>query len=373
MSRSSVLLVLWLAGVAAAGVSASVVSEDAQNADAQPASTVADQPAVEVGGLAPKLSIKKWVRGEPVAIEPGKVYVIEFWATWCTPCRRAIPHLSDLQEKLGPKGVTIVGIASHEHKGLADLERFVERQGDRMSYAVGLDDEGRSDHDWMAASKSEGIPTAFVVDRSGRIAWIGHPMSGLDRVLEEVLAGTFDIQVEAVLARRTREIRAKTRPLAAAYTEARRSGDSEKAMSIVDEILRLDPKINGEWSLAKFELLAVDMKDPERANRFARQCIASTIHENSEDLLNLAWFMLDEPGLTQRDPKLALRAAQRAEELTGDRSPVVHMVLARAMWMSGDKEGAMKHQQRAVELADAGADRDQQRKRLEEYKKRAAE
>jgi len=372
MFRRSAKLVFPVVAAGAGWLVAHAAAQQQQPAG-QPVRAVAEQPAIEVGGPAPKLSIKQWVRGEPVVIEPGKVYVIEFWATWCTPCRRAIPHLSDLQRELGPKGVTIVGIASHEHKGLADLERFVERQGDRMSYSVALDDEGRSDRDWMAASKSEGIPTAFVVDRSGRIAWIGHPMSGLDRVLEEVLAGTFDIQVEAVLARRTREIRAKTRPLAAAYTEARRSGDSGKAMSIVDEILRLDPKINGEWSLAKYELLAVDLKDPERANQLARQCIDSTIHENSEDLLNLAWFMLDEPGLTQRDPKLALRAAKRAEELTGDRSPVVHMVLARALSMSGDKEGAVRHQQRAVELSDAGADRDQQRKRLEEYKKLAAE
>ncbi len=328
-----------------------------------------DRPLLEVGGTAPKLSIKKWVRGTPVTFETGKVYVIEFWATWCAPCRRAIPHLSDLQRELGPKGVTIVGVASQEHKGLADLEQFVERQADRMNFAIAWDDEGRTDRDWMAASKSDGIPTAFVVDQKGRIAWIGHPMAGLDRVLGQVVAGTFDIEVEAVLARRTREVRARTQPLAAAFSEARRAGDDAKALSIVDEILRLDPRINGEWSLAKFELLAVDLKEPDRANTFARQCVESSISENADDLLNLAWFILDEPGLAKRDTKLALRAARRAEELSGERSSVVQMVLARALFMNGDKTGAVRHQERAVELADAGADQDAQRKRLAEYQK----
>jgi len=327
-----------------------------------------------VGVKAPRLSLSKWVRGDAVGeFEPGKVYVIEFWATWCAPCRRAIPHLTDLQKLLGPKGVTIVAIASQEHKGLADLERFVERQGERMGFSVAWDNEGRTDRDWMAASKSDGIPTAFVVDQSGRIAWIGHPASGLDRVLEQVLAGKFDIQVEAVLARRTRDIRARTQPLGAAFAEAQRAGDNARALSIVDEILRLDPKINGEWSLAKFELLATGMKQPEKAYTFASQCIESSISENSDALLNLAWTILGETAVPARNAQLAMVAAKRAQILTGGRSAVAHMVEARALFALGQKQEAITRQQSAVDLSDAGTDREEQRKRLEEYKRKAAE
>ena len=58
---------------------------------------VAQRKQLSVGDPAPGLDIDMWVKGEEVSIESGKVYVIDFWATWCVPCRRSIPHLSELQ------------------------------------------------------------------------------------------------------------------------------------------------------------------------------------------------------------------------------------------------------------------------------------
>ena len=55
---------------------------------------------LKVGDPAPPIKVGEWVKGDSVAgFEPGKVYVMEFWATWCPPCVAAIPHISELQAK----------------------------------------------------------------------------------------------------------------------------------------------------------------------------------------------------------------------------------------------------------------------------------
>src|SRR5882672_1844503 len=70
--------------------------------------------AANLGDPAGPLDISDWVKGEAVDLENAKgkrVVVIEFWATWCGPCRVSIPHLTELQKKYAPRGVAIVGVS----------------------------------------------------------------------------------------------------------------------------------------------------------------------------------------------------------------------------------------------------------------------
>src|SRR5439155_10386799 len=66
--------------------------------------------ALKVGDPAPKLQVSKWVQGEPVKeFARDKVYIVEFWATWCGPCRVSIPHLNELHTKFKDKGLVVIG------------------------------------------------------------------------------------------------------------------------------------------------------------------------------------------------------------------------------------------------------------------------
>jgi thiol-disulfide isomerase/thioredoxin len=151
-------------------------------------------PSLKVGDPAPKLEVGKWVQGDPVKdFQKGKAYIVEFWATWCPPCRASIPHLNKTYTKFKDKGLIVIGQNCFEHDDTL-VAPFVKKMGDKMTYRVALDDKttnknGRMAKTWMEAAGRDGIPSAFLVDTKGVIAWIGHPMDLEEKVIEDVLAG----------------------------------------------------------------------------------------------------------------------------------------------------------------------------------------
>ena len=148
--------------------------------------------AAELGDPAKPLDIKEWVKGKAVTLAEGKgktIYVVEFWATWCPPCRTSIPHLTEMQKKFKDKGVVFIGVTREEPDV---VKKFVEKMGDKMDYTVAID-AGKTSEGYMQAFGIGGIPHAFIVDKEGKIAWEGHPMDGLDKVLDAIIAGKYDL------------------------------------------------------------------------------------------------------------------------------------------------------------------------------------
>lgn len=149
---------------------------------------------LKAGDPAPALSIEQWLKGAPVnGIEKGKVYVVEFWATWCPPCVANIPHLDDIQAR-HPE-VIVIGVAGSERRpadGQPDtrvekLNAFIAQRGDGMNYRVAYDSDRSMPKAWMEPAGQNGIPCVFIVGADGTIAWIGHPVA-MDKHLESAIA-----------------------------------------------------------------------------------------------------------------------------------------------------------------------------------------
>jgi len=118
-------------------------------------------PPNELAGAAPAFTLTN-LEGKSISLADfrGKVVVLDFWATWCPPCKREIPDFIDLQKEYGSRGVQIVGIALDEPE---KVRAFAQQNG--MNYPVLLG----SDEVTMRYGGIEGIPTTFIIDKSGRI------------------------------------------------------------------------------------------------------------------------------------------------------------------------------------------------------------
>jgi thiol-disulfide isomerase/thioredoxin len=160
-------------------------------------------PTFKIGDPAPALVPSAWIQGAPVTkYEPGHVYVVEFWATWCPPCIKAIPHLSLLQKKYADSltvvGVNVEGLLGHEPKVDA-VDNFMKKWGKEMTYTVAMDDPAKKtiSDAWITASGSLGIPTACIIDQQGKLAWVGYPdliqSYAFDQALDDTIGGKIDL------------------------------------------------------------------------------------------------------------------------------------------------------------------------------------
>ena len=106
----------------------------------------------------------KTIDGEEVSLSDfeGKVVLLDFWATWCPPCRRGVPDLVEIQKKYKDE-LVIIGISLDNQSTVADIEPFIEEYG--INYPVVLGNQ-QVVNDY---GNIQAIPTSFIIDQSGNI------------------------------------------------------------------------------------------------------------------------------------------------------------------------------------------------------------
>jgi len=115
----------------------------------------------------------------------GKVVLLDFWATWCAPCRKSMPDLQALHAKYAERGFSVVGVSIDEG-GPAKVKKAVAAM--KITYPIAMDSEKSPAWD---AFYVKAVPAAYLLDREGRIVaqWTGSAVNGkdLESKLEELL------------------------------------------------------------------------------------------------------------------------------------------------------------------------------------------
>ena len=128
----------------------------------------AEPPPLPAGSRAPAFTTTT-LQGKPLSLASlrGKVVLIDYWATWCGPCRMATPMLEALHKKFGRQGLRVVGISLDRADSVAQVKPFVKAYG--MTYLISAAPalNGRAARDYRV----NGIPSQYLIDKKGIVRW----------------------------------------------------------------------------------------------------------------------------------------------------------------------------------------------------------
>jgi tetratricopeptide (TPR) repeat protein len=227
--------------------------------------------------------------------------------------------------------------------------------GDKMTYRVALDDRedsknGKMAETWMQAAGQNGIPAAFLVNKHRKIAWIGHPMTLKDTLIEEILADTYDLKKAAADYAKRSDAEQKLRSIMQKLMKSMRAKNWDEAETVLNDAEKLLPADETD-GLAMYRLRVLTGKnDLDAAYALVRK-LSEKDPDNAMLQNDLAWTIATSPDIKKRDLDLAETIARRGTAASKEKNPAVLDTLARVLFMKGEKQEAIQVQKKAVELA----------------------
>jgi hypothetical protein len=265
--------------------------------------------------------------------------------------------LTQLQEAY-KKNVTIIAVTD-EDPGV--VKEFVTSQGKKMEYTVAIDDSKSTGRDWMQAAGLNGIPSSFVVDGTGKIVYIGHPME-LDGILPKVASGRFDPELEKW-----------AKPLIEQINWSITMRDWQAFDTYVTQVVEENPRVFNDIAIKKFRVLLLNKGDVDAAIDYLQNEFSNMYADDPETLSQVAEMILTDSAILKVAPDRlkpeALALAQQSAESSNQ--PEALRVYAMALYQNGRAQEAIEVQKKAYFMVEPELKEEYQRL-LEQYQNQTA-
>lgn len=321
------------------------------------------EPTLGIGSDAPALAIEHYLdeTDSPVTkFEKGKVYVVEFWATWCGPCINSMPHLAELQTKFRKDGVQIISISDESvdeveamlKKPYPDPQKKASFAEITAPYTLTTDPDRSAHKDYMEASNQRGIPTSFIVGKTGAIEWIGHPAE-LDEPLTSVVDGSWDREAYKEKMEREKAFEEAIQ----AFAQLAGRGKTEEAGKMLKEQIAAakDKDLKERWGMVQHQFNLMTGQATEGDFTFYRKDLADRAG-NPPAVYQHAMTLY---GLTQNGGDVGPLAAEAIVALNKEMEAVddtnksaIYEAIARLHSIDKNLDQAIAAQEKAVKLSE---------------------
>jgi thiol-disulfide isomerase/thioredoxin len=291
--------------------------------------------------------LRTFVQGTPVtAFEKGKTYAFHFFSTTCGHCAESAPTVAELARFYGQLGWQFISIGGDEE---AALRAWLEKPEAKAHYlhTIVADPGKQATAALQYPTYRNSTPRIFLA-RDGVLLWAGHPDEATT-VFEQIAKGTYDASaaradfiLNAVLFKAKNDATAKVK-------ECEKSGAWQPCLDYFDSIAAAMPAKASTFELQRFGVMIGAANLVSEGYAYGR-ALAQRHPEDIAVFRTLARTVLSTPAVRERDLDFAMEMAVRANEIGKNEDPRAADALALAWFSKGDREKAIEHQSRAIEL-----------------------
>ena len=311
---------------------------------------------LSIGDEAPPLHIAGWVSSPPAAEQEKQVSVILFWATWSPESRQALGYINSLPVLSEQKNIRVLALSGEP---CGRVRTFLKKHSDdypHLAFACDNRQETRTAYAFNAGEVD--LPVAVIIDGENHVAWIGHPLDGLQQALTHILDHDWDLKVN----RHARDL----------LLEARQAAADENMQELLKTTAKLTwiSDVYASFGVYHYTLLAGENRSAE-ALQFGNKLVSR--YPTRPDVLRaLAAYIVKQEKHAPGELDLALSAAEKAASQVPDDDLSMIQLLAEVHFARKEYAAAVELQEKLCELAENRLPRseaDKCRKTLSRYRR----